>query len=200
MMRRCSAILLAAFACLPAPATAAVIQLLPTSPHAGTGDTVAIDIVVSGLGASVVGDFDVDISFDPTKVSVHSYTLGPALGDVAAFDALDFSLGLLGPGLLNLAEVSLLSPASLDALQTEPFALATILFKVSALAVGETTDIDIAFVNALGDGEGRPIAVTALAGSTLVGTDPRPVPEPAFTSLILAGVAWAACRRRRLRR
>jgi Cohesin domain len=200
IMKLRSAIVLAAMVCFPTLAGAAVIQLLPANLNVAAGDTVSIDVVISGLGSSVVGDFDVDISFDPTKLSLTSYALGSALGDVAAADALDFSLGLVGSGLLNLAEVSLLSPAALDGLQTEPFALATILFKVTALALGTTTLIDVSIVHALGDGAGLPIAVSSVAGSTLTGSGPGVAPEPALTSLLLAGVALGLYRRRSVRR
>lgn len=184
-----------------ATASATAIHVLPAAQVVQSGDVVSLDLVITALGGSVVGDFDVDVAFDPAVLSMMSVDLGSALGEVSAGDALDFSLGLVGPGVLNLALVSVLSPAALDARQAESFALATLLFRVLTLPPGARTGVDVSAVNALGDGAGLPIAVSARVAATLTGSSggPPPVPEPASTALLIVGIA-AVLRRSTRRR
>jgi hypothetical protein len=190
-------VLFAATLWCPSTARGAIIQLLPGNQNVVPGSSASIDVVISGLGGSVVGDFDLDISFDASVLTLDSFTLGAALGDASAGDALDFSLGVVGPGLLNAAEVSLLSTAALTLLQVEPFTLAQLRFHIGALASGATTLVEVAIVNALGDGAAVAIPVNSLTGATLTGTGPGVVAEPAASLLVLT--ALYAIERRRLK-
>jgi len=116
---------------LSGTAGAVTLSLSPSSLTIPVNTDYSVDLVVSDLdvpGGEVVGGFDVDISFDPTQASFLGYTLGTSLGDEGFFEALDFSLGDLGGGLIDLAEVSLLSTAELLPIQTESFTLATLDF------------------------------------------------------------------------
>src|SRR5262249_1130426 len=90
-----------------ADARAASIQLTPGNQTVSPGDATSLDLLVSGLAGNVVGDFDVDVTYDSTTLTVDGFTLGGGLGAIAG-QALDFSLGVVTPGGLNLAVVSTL--------------------------------------------------------------------------------------------
>ena len=181
-------------------ARAAVIHLLPPNISVSPGSTVILDLTISDLGGATVGDFDVDIGFDPAALTFQGVTLGTALGDVGAGEAIDFGSGLLLPGLVNVVEVSLLAPAALAALQSPPFSLALLEFEVSSLAAGKSTLVEILQVNALGDSGGIALAVANLEHSTLRRPSASPVPEPATGLLFLSGASLAVfLRRQKLR-
>ncbi len=80
-----------------------------------------LDLRASGFGAAVLGDYDLDISFDPTVLTLDSFVVSDALGSVAGGEALDVSLGVVSPGLLNPSVISTLSAAQLDVLQGASF-------------------------------------------------------------------------------
>lgn len=180
-----------------ADARAAIIHLLPGNVTVSPGATVLLDLSISGLGGSVVGDFDVDIGFDAAALTFQGVTLGTALGDVGAGEAIDFGSGLLSPGLVNVVEVSLLAPVALAALQSPTFSLALLEFKVSSLAAGKSTFVEIVQVNALGDSGGIALAVSNLEHSTLRRPGASAVPEPSTALLLVSGCVVFA---RRLRR
>jgi hypothetical protein len=193
MTRKSVLLLLIGWALGIGTANGAVIALLPSGAVVSPGDSVALDLTVSALGGGSVGDFDVDLTFDPAVLTFAGVTLAPSLGNPALFEAIDFTLGLTDPGELNIAELSLLSAAALAGLQSDPVLLATVQFQVGAIPPGATTLIQIARVNALGDANGVAIAVSSLSPSTLTGRT-AVVPEPALAILFVGG-ASAAIRR-----
>jgi len=168
-------------------APAATIALQPASQSVLPGDTIVLDVVISNLASSVVGDFDLDIGFDPALLTFDGYALSGALGDVSSAAALDFSLGLTGPGSVNLAVVSLLPETTLQGIQSPPFSLATLQFTVGPLPPGGITIVSISTVNALGDGAGDPIPVDSLGLATLT-SDEAGIPEPGTLLLAVTGL------------
>jgi hypothetical protein len=176
-------------------ANAATISLIPAAADVRPGDAITIDVVIAGLVDNVapsLGDFDIDIGFDPAALGFVSYTLGTELGGPG--EALDVSFGLYAPGGVNVAQVSLLTVSELDLNQPDTFVLATLAFDVLALAPGETTAIDIAGVFALGDANGNPLPVDGTSGTILTGV-PAAIPLPG--ALWLFGCAVATLLRRR---
>jgi hypothetical protein len=163
------------------PLQASVLFELTPSPQIVVGGTsVSVNAVVTGLGnPPSVGSFDIDIGFNSALLSPTSVTFGTLLGDPALFEALtDFKFS---PGVVNIAEVSLLSNAQLDARQSPNIILATLHFQ--ALTSGTAT------FNYLGgpidDGNG----ILLFGGK---------VPEPAtvfLTALSLMACAWVSRRR-----
>ncbi len=148
-LRRLSALLLAGFlAHLPA-ANAALIEIQAPSTDAINGESVSVDLVVSGLGnfaPASLAAFDVNVNYDPAVFAFSSYTFGALLGDAylpgPGFEAQDASVGDLGD-MVNIAEISLLADADLHALQPDAFTLATVTFDVLDLAVGATSQLSL---------------------------------------------------------
>ena len=130
---------------------------------------VVVDIVISGLGSGVppsVGTFDLDVSFDPSILSPTNVTFGPFLGDPDLAEALTNSNFL--PGVVDFAELSLLSPSELDVLQPGAFSLATLAF------------------DTLGPGS-SPFVFTQIIVDDAFGNK-LPIPEPATGLLLAAGL------------
>src|SRR5215510_10175942 len=168
-----------------APAEAASLSFTPTFQTAGVGQPVTVQVTVADLVAGAapsVGAFDLDVTFDAALLSPTGVTFGPLLGDPDALEALT-SLAL-SPGLIDLAEVSLLAPADLDALQPSSFTLATLSF--TTLAVGISP---LAFSQALvDDAFATRLALDAAGGSVdIVAPSGGAVPLPASAWLLAVG-------------
>lgn len=163
----------------------------------------SVDLMVSGLGnssAPSLGAFDVDILYNPLQMTFLSYTLGTSLGDISLLEADDWSQGALGGGRIDLAEVSYLTVAELDALQADSFILANLTFRCLAPGTSliqiDASDSFLTLGDANGDGLnftlGQAVAVTQEGGG------PPPIPEPSTFLLLgsgLAGLAWFRRRR-----
>ncbi|HEY1337058.1 MAG TPA: cohesin domain-containing protein [Bryobacteraceae bacterium] len=173
------------------PIDAATIALSPASMAVSPGHVISLDLVISNLGSILVGDFDLDIGFDPSVLTLNSATPGSHLGDIASGQALDFSLGETGPGVVNIAVVSTLSFPALAAIQTPPFSLATLSFTVGP--IGGATTVEIASLNALGDSTGTAISIDAVGSATL--TANAAIPEPGGIGPIGLGVVLLAVQR-----
>lgn len=171
----------------------------PVATTAGTGDQVSFDLNISGLGdlsASSLGAFDISIGFDPTRLSFTGYSLGDSLGRLDLFEALDFSGGDTG-GAINLAEVSLLATAVLDALQFSDFILATLIFNVDDLAVGESTELSTLPGAILADALGERLLVSEFGTASVRGAVDVPVPGTPLLFLA-AMIGWLSARRTRI--
>lgn len=195
-------ILSIAFTIMTSNAYAVTLSLQPASQTASPTDTVFLDLVIDGLGnfaPDSLGAFDLDISYDPGALSFNGYTLGSLLGDPAFGEAIDYSLGDVGGGVINLAEVSLLEsdsatcifcfPPYLDDLQPGSFTLATLEFMVDVLPVGSNTTVSIDTVTALGDGFALPLTLEGTASATIRNPAGSTIPEPATLALIGFGLA-----------
>ncbi len=182
--------------CFSSGAGAATLMLEPAATTVATGDSFTLDLVVSGLGAGVgpsLGNFEVDIAFDPGALSFDGYAFGPLLGDVAAFEALDVGFGEFTPGVVNIALVSLLTAGELIAIQPDTFVLATLAFTASGLAPGSSTAIDIAAVFALGDSGGSPVPVDGVSGA-LISAVPLPAAIWLFMTALLGLAGMSSVR------
>ena len=154
--------------------------------------TVDVAVTIVGLGdglAPSVGVFELDVSFDPSRLSLGTPEYGdPLLGDQLGLQevpqvATDTSV----QGLANLFELSLDSVQDLDTMQAPAFTMITLPF--TALKAGPAT-VDLT-IETLGDATGAELVAVA-SGTTLQ------VPEP--LSALAGAVAIAslgAVRRRR---
>src|SRR5687768_3451479 len=104
---------------------AITISFDPTAQTASGSASVGLRIsdLVAG-GAPSLGVFDLNVSFDPSIIAFSGATFGdPVLGD--QLDLLGFgsltSSGSVGPGVINVFELSLDPAATLDLLQEASF-------------------------------------------------------------------------------
>jgi hypothetical protein len=140
---------------------------LSVSPFVQTvvsGQPAHFNLLLSGLSPAVLGGFDLDYGYSTALLNLTGVTFGSGLGDPALFEALT-STDTSIPGIVDLAEVSLLTNAQLAALQpTAGFLLATLSF--NAIGNGTAT---ISFVSGtLADADGRALSFTVPEPSTLV--------------------------------
>lgn len=178
-------------------AHSALIEFQPESSSAATGESVSLDLLVSDLGdfgPDSLGAFDIFVDFDPSVLAFSSYNLGGLLGDIDLAEAIDASTGAAG-GVVNVAEVSLLDPTDLDALQPGQFAVATLNFDVLDLAVGAVTQLSVLSGATLADAFGEKIDVYGLGSASITGVQSS-VPEPGTLLLLFASLCgWLTLRK-----
>jgi hypothetical protein len=178
-----------------APAGALTLSLVTATPSLPVGGSLSVDLVIAGLaapGSPSLGAFDVDVSFDPARITFVSVTFPSpsALAPSGPAGSIQGS-GLSGGNEVDVNETSFESPATLNASQPASFTLATIQF--TAAAAGTTS---LAFTQiVLADENGAPLTLSAAPAA--LGIE---IPEPGLTGLLAAGVALAAATRRRAAR
>jgi hypothetical protein len=102
-----------------------------------TANRLEIGLQVSGLGAATapaLSTYDLDIHFDPSLLSYSGITFGdPLLGnqlDVFNLGSNSTATELTSIGIVNVFELSLDTPADLNAWQADTFILATLRFDI----------------------------------------------------------------------
>jgi len=175
-------------------AHATLIALQPSSMYATTGDSISLDLVISGLGnfgPDSLGAFDISVEYDPGVLTFTSYSLANFLGNIVLAEAIDSSSGNLGSA-VNVAEVSLLSVIGLDTLQPGAFTLATLNFNVTNLAVGAVTQLSVLSGHVLADAYGAPLSATSTGPASVAA-----VSAPGTAGLLMASMfGWLTMRRR----
>jgi hypothetical protein len=159
-------------AVLISQAWAITLSFNPSESIINVGYRVYIDIDISGMDSANLGAFDLDVSYDDTILAFYDYDLGSGLGDISGGEALDFSLGDLGGGVIDLAEVSLLWDLTS---QPDAFTLATVSFDGISLGTSNLWLSDVT----LGDDNGDPLNAAVEGGKIDV------VPEP--TTMLIFG-------------
>jgi hypothetical protein len=167
-----------AILCLFGVPRAALLEFSPVQSATAPGECVSIDMMISDLGASDLGAFDITINYDPALLDFVSFNPGDQLGKVG-MSAMDLSIGAQTSGSVNIAELSLME--NLD-FQPASFSLGQMLF------TGKSSgDSPLSVVGAiLGDAAGNSVAWSARDGSVSV-------PEPSMVSMLLFGVACLGC-------
>lgn len=125
-------------------AHAVVIELSPVEQDVELGNSVSIDINISGLGdgsADSLGAFDLDLLYDSSLLDFNSVVFGDQLDPfgLGSVTSVDSSVS----GIVNIFELSLDSASDLDAFQTGSFTLATVTFDslltgTAELSLGDT--------------------------------------------------------------
>lgn len=163
----------------PVRAPALSIALVPSAAFVVPGAGVDVAISIAGLaapGPPSLGAFELAIAFDDSVLDYLGVTFGPYLGSPPS--GLYTEDGEAG-GVVDLLALSLVSVASLNALQPASFVLATLHFE--GLAAGESA-VD-AIDSLLGDALGNPLAATFTGGTITV------VPEPGTLALVALALA-----------
>jgi hypothetical protein len=176
------------------------LSLVPSSLSLDPGETLTVEVYVEGLedeeeSQVALESFDLEISFDKTRLSFDSLSFGITLGDPDD----NGETFLTGPGtpnttgIVEMGEFSFLSEVALLALQNSPpLLLATIEFT----ALNNPGAAVLAF-SSLGSG-----SLGGMAGDPLGDELDTPsalnvaiVPEPGAAALLLTGGALLARRR-----
>ena len=172
----------------PYSATAITIGFSPASQTVGPGDTLWVDVVISDLGGEIVSAYDLDVTYDASVLSATGISFGQMLGDESwweVFNDADLSVA----GLVDFAQLSLLSDAELAILQPDSFTLATLGFQATGPG---TASLDFRF-DAFNDITGLNAGVLDLdPASGIVQVIPEPHSALAFAlGAFLVGTAIA---------
>jgi hypothetical protein len=172
------------FLLAPKAARAATITLQPSPLVVEQGGFVDVAVVASVLG---IGAYDLEVTFDDTRLRLEEIAFGPALG---GFDFMQFGAEV-ALGVINIAESSFLDSAELLSRQQGAFTLATLRFETvqagTALLAfsplgGVRTVIDTDLLAVRPDLLGANVTISGPANPP-----PPGVPEPA--TIVTAGVA-----------
>ena len=182
------------------PAKAVLISFEPASQIVLVGESVSVDLVISGLGDGTspsLGGFDLFIEYDPTILALSDVSFGdPTLGDqldVSVLGSLYFSL----PYSSNSEELFGLSfgpPSDLINFQAPSFVLATLTFDTLSVGTSPLKIVDPnppLFESRLADEWGNALDFERESGSI------SPVPEPATFILIGFGLGGIGILRRK---
>jgi len=181
MIKRISIVLfvLCAFSMQSTQIQASLISFDPSSQSVELGDSVSVDLRISGLGDDSLGAFDINIAFDDSILDFQSFTFGTGL-DVSGFGSVN-GFAVAG-GDINIFEISLDSPSDLNTFQPNDFVLGSFTF--DTLSIGTST-LDLT-INALSDEFGFLLEAGAASGSIKVAA--ASVPAPAALWLFGTGL------------
>ncbi|MEM8997688.1 MAG: cohesin domain-containing protein [Acidobacteriota bacterium] len=193
--------LLALLFAAPVAAGGVALQLVPSATAVEAGETVDIDVVVSGLGgfsSPALRTFDVTVTFDPAIFAYDSILAGVLLGDAMA--ATPEATVTISPGVdgVRVLEVSFLATPDLLALQPASFTLLTATFAAAGPGDG---DFDLVLAGHLGDELADPLTPGGQGGTSVTVMAPPTLEIPTLSpwGLALMLVALAAAGLARLR-
>jgi hypothetical protein len=173
-------------------------EVVPSAVTLGSSFTGQIKIAGLATNSSpALGGYDVDLSFDSSRVSYVGVTFGDTtLGnqlDLGGFGALTSATPL--PGSINLFELSLDAPAVLEAGQADAFILATLLFDTSSSGLANFQ----LSVNGLADAFGASLPAQITSDSVqIINPAPGAVPEPSsYAAAALALLSLLVAHRRK---
>ncbi len=168
---------------------APIVSISPSSQVANFGDTVSIDIIVTGL-TEAVGGYSLYLGFNDAVLTGDSYTNDPG-GAMGAGDDFGFGFGANDLDLFYIADATW-DAATLAGAQGASFTLATVTFLAIANGVSPLAWLFVDLSDAAGDSL---LLRSTQNGQVCVG-GPCPVPEPGLLILMMTGVATVAVRRR----
>ncbi len=175
---------------------AAIVEIAPATQTATVGGTASIDIIVDGLaagGPDSLGAFELNLSYDPAVLTFDAVLFGSLLGDESLGESIRITDDTT-PGLLRLAEVSLLTPIELDVLQPASFTLATVAFIGASLGHSVLNLSGVVLSDSLGTS--IPVSGTVPANGASVHVTAIPEPTGCAVWLLLMVATIARCTRR----
>jgi len=118
----------------------ATLSFDPSNQTVGLGDSVTVDLRISGLGDDILTAFDLDISFDDSILDFQGFTFGTGLDTFGLGTNIQFDTDF-GAGLVNVYEISFDSDVVLGSFQPNDFVLGT--FDFGTLSLG-TSALNVA--------------------------------------------------------
>ena len=178
------------------PAMALSLNLVPALSTVDVGQSLAVDIVASLASNEIVSAYDLNIGFDASVLTANSVTFGMMLGGDPMFQSFGLS-----PGVVDLAEVSLLFDSDLASIQQPPasFTLATLLF-----TAGGSGTSPLNFINYGNPGldikgsNNVPYDQPTLGASSVTIGTVSSVPEHGTFLLLMTGLSGLALAKRRV--
>ncbi len=193
-MKKVLALLVTLGLALSLNANAINIELTTDKNALTLGDTLAIDVRISGLnhGSSPsLGAYDLDFNYDPNLFAIHSIMWGDATQgnqlDLMNYGSLQDSSS--GNGWLNLFELSFDSAEDLNLLQAGEF----ILFSVLLHTITNGSGIFSLTANSVSDAYGEELFIAPINNLSVV-VNSVSVPEPSSVLLLLGMIAFIALR------
>jgi hypothetical protein len=175
------------------------LTLAPSSAVLAAGQTLSVDVIVGGLFDDVeiaLESFDLELSFDTSRLQYQSRSFGSSLGTSGQ----TFATGPGNPNVTGVVELGLFSyiteEAQLLALQSAPFVLATVQFQALANPGSALLELINLYAGSLGGFDGLELGNQLQAPSQLFVTI---VPEPGAAALLAAACALLAWRGRPVR-
>lgn len=181
-------IVLQAMILIAASAEATTVGFDPTDQTVFRGESARADLEIFDLDGEVVSAYDLDILYDSTVVRATGVVFTNALGDELFFEVLSSS-ATSTPGVVDLAEVSLLSDADLFSQQGgDSVRVASLIF--DAVGVGETY-LDVVFdeTNDIKGRLGQILDADSTRGRIEVLGPVAAVPEPSSALVFCVGIA-----------
>lgn len=169
-------------------ASAATLELIPSSNSVVETNILTVDVVISGLTQpdEFIADYNIDVTYDIGILEATDVSFGTLLG--GPFDSFTDAHYLPGqllytPGIVNLSEFSFLSDTDLKDLQGSSVYLATLSFLAIATGPGQI-GIDPTFTRFVGDvASGPQVDLSAIVDVTV-----SPIPLPGALWLMITGL------------
>lgn len=203
-----AAALAAAALCASAPASAAIVLgFTPSAMQINVGQTVTIDVGISGLGSEIVSGFDLNFIYSTAVLNWVKTTFEVSQFGMIFPDPIGTSGG---PGNLGYDVISLADDATLAGIQTDgAFKLFSFEFTgagdgATTFTLGANPSTERLFT---GSGGITPVELAVTVGSVCIavgtgncGGASQPIPEPATYGLAAVALLAAGVARRSRRR
>ena len=181
-----------------------VVSFVASSQHVNVGDTVTIDVSISGLGADILSAYDINVIYSSAVLNISAGNAGATvaqLGGAYGFPP-SFVFDTILPGNIGMIAFAVADDATVAANQLDSFLLGSFIFAglldgVTTISLGTDLDFERSLVGA------GALSLNALIGSVCigVGTGQCTVPEPTSYALVglglFAAFAPTALRRRK---
>lgn len=189
----CLSLVAAALVAAPPASAAIALSFTPTATHINIGDSVTIDVGISGLGAEVLSGYDLNFVYNPAILNWNLIIAsGTPFGASSGLNTNGLPEGDLGLDIVSFETDADLAASQADAFQLFSFNLTGMADGTTFFTLGPDLDFDRLF-SGLADANGLAQALNVNVGGVCigVGTGNCTVPEPASYSLFGLALAGA---------